>query len=92
MHQGHSAKPTAIAGVTPNVRCIRTKLYQAKCGATAACRFSTFLLNVFVRRVNLRIDILIVEFCLSTSDVESLCILGLPTMRCLVTDTTTPLR
>ena len=46
------------------------EIVDMKCSATAAAWFSTFLLNAFVRRVNLRMDVRIVRFWRSTYDVE----------------------
>lgn len=43
-----------MAGVTRRLQWIRTKLYHVKCKARAALRFSSFLLNALVSRVNLR--------------------------------------
>ena len=46
---------------------MRTKLYQAKCNATAARRFSTFFEKAFVSLVKRRMLMRIVRFCRSTT-------------------------
>jgi hypothetical protein len=54
-------------------------LYHAKCSATAAFRFSIFLLKALVNLVNRRMDILIVRFWRSLKLVEMWASSGAPT-------------
>ncbi len=61
-----------MAGVMRRLLCRRTKLYCAKWSDTAASRFSRFLLNALVSRVNLRMNIRMFRLFRSTIEVEAL--------------------
>jgi hypothetical protein len=70
--------PQRSRGVTRNVRCTLTKLYQAKYSASMALRFVHFFEKPFVSRVNRRMCIRMLKLALSTYEVQILSGKGFP--------------